>query len=48
LLVNIGAIVFLPIVYGALGFVGGIIMAAFYKAVASLVGGIEMEFRRRS
>jgi hypothetical protein len=48
LLVNIGAIVFLPIVYGALGFVGGIIMAAFYNAVASLVGGIEMEFRRRS
>lgn len=38
------AIMFLlPIVYAAIGFVGGIIVAAIYNVVAGFVGGIEME-----
>jgi hypothetical protein len=37
------AIVVLPIFYGALGFVFSLIGAALYNAVASVVGGIEIE-----
>ena len=39
------AIVILPVMYGVMGFVGGIIMAALYNLVASLVGGIELELK---
>ena len=39
------AIVLLPAMYGVMGFVGGIIMAALYNFVASLVGGIELELK---
>jgi len=45
LLVNIAAILFLPILYGALGFLGGALMAALYNLVASFAGGIEVELR---
>lgn len=44
-LFGIGAIVIIPIFYGAIGFVGGIIMAALYNLVASIAGGIEVELR---
>jgi hypothetical protein len=37
------AIVILPIFYGVLGFVFSLVGAALYNAVASAVGGIEMD-----
>jgi hypothetical protein len=37
------AIMILPIFYGALGFVFSLIGAALYNAVASVVGGVEID-----
>jgi hypothetical protein len=36
-------LVFLPILYGALGFVGGVIAAALYNLIAKWTGGLEFE-----
>ena len=33
----------LPILYGAMGFIGGLIGAALYNLVAGFVGGIRMD-----
>jgi len=41
---GVAAIVLLPIFYGILGFLGGIITAALYNVAARLLGGIELEF----
>ncbi|MBA2227016.1 MJ0042-type zinc finger domain-containing protein [Thermogemmata fonticola] len=38
-----GAIICAPILYGLVGFVGGIVGALLYNLVAALVGGIELE-----
>jgi hypothetical protein len=43
---GVAALIFLPIFYGAIGFVGGIIMAFLYNLVAGMVGGLEFEFDR--
>jgi hypothetical protein len=43
-LFGVGAIILLPIFYGAIGFVGGAIGAWLYNVVAGWVGGIEVEF----
>jgi len=37
------AIVILPFFYGALGFVGTLIMASLFNLVAGLTGGIEVD-----
>lgn len=42
-LFGVGAIVFLPIVYGGLGFLMSLLMSAVYNGVAALVGGIEIQ-----
>ena len=42
-LFGVGAIIILPIFYGIIGFLGGIIGAAFYNLVAGAVGGVELE-----
>ena len=42
------AIIFLPMLYGAFGFVGGIIGAAMYNLVAGIVGGLELNLQPRS
>jgi hypothetical protein len=43
MLFGAGAIVVLPIFYGALGFVMTLIGAALYNVVASMVGGVELD-----
>ena len=43
---GIAAVIVMPIIYGVLGFIGGIISAAMYNLIAGFVGGIEMEFER--
>jgi Transmembrane domain of unknown function (DUF3566) len=35
--------IFMPIIYGVMGFVFGIIMAAIYNLIAQWIGGIEVE-----
>lgn len=40
---GIAALILLPMLYGAIGFIGGIIVAALYNLVAPLVGGIRIE-----
>jgi hypothetical protein len=40
---GVAAIVVLPLLYGILGFLGGIIGAAIFNLVAYLVGGLEIE-----
>jgi hypothetical protein len=42
---GIGAIIFLPILYGGLGFVFSLIGAALYNVVAGWVGGVEMDLQ---
>ncbi len=43
---GVGAIIFLPIMYGIIGFIAGLIMAALYNLIASTLGGIEIELSR--
>jgi hypothetical protein len=42
-LFGVGAIVFLPLFYGALGFVGTLIAAGLYNWLAGLIGGVELD-----
>lgn len=41
-LFGVGAVVFFPILYGAIGLVGGAIVATVYNFVAARAGGIEV------
>lgn len=44
---GIGALVFvcaMPIIYGIMGFIGGAIIALAYNIIASVLGGIKLEF----
>lgn len=42
-IVGVGAIIFLPILYGVLGFIGTLIAAWLYNVIAGVVGGIELD-----
>jgi hypothetical protein len=44
-LFGVGAIVFLPIFYGVVGFVGSLIMAWLFNIAAGMTGGIEVDAR---
>lgn len=41
--IGVGAIIVFPLLYGFLGFIAGIIGAALFNLVASMVGGVEIE-----
>ena len=43
LLFGVGSVIFLPIFYGVLGFVFGLIGALLYNGIARIIGGIEIE-----
>jgi len=40
---GVGAVIILPILYGALGFLGSLLAAALYNWAAGLLGGIEID-----
>ncbi len=40
-----GAIIFLPVLYGVIGFLFSLIGAALYNVVAGMVGGVEVELQ---
>jgi hypothetical protein len=44
-LFGVGAIVFLPLLYGCFGLIGGALSAAFYNLFSGMVGGIELELQ---
>lgn len=46
ILVSFGLVLVMPIIYGILGFISGLILAALYNLFASLFGGIEMKFKK--
>jgi hypothetical protein len=45
-LFGVGAVIFLPIVYGGLGFVMSLVMAGLYNVVARWVGGVEIQIEQ--
>ena len=47
LIFGVGSVIFLPIFYGILGFVFGLITALLYNGVARLIGGIEIDVEQR-
>jgi phosphotransferase system glucose/maltose/N-acetylglucosamine-specific IIC component len=43
---GIGVVIFAPLLYGAAGFIGGVIYAFIYNILAGMTGGLQMEFSR--
>jgi hypothetical protein len=42
-LMGVAAIVVCPIVYGTLGFLGALVMAALYNVLAGIMGGVVLD-----
>jgi len=42
-LFGVGAVILFPILYGLLGFLGGLLTSALYNLAARTVGGLELE-----
>lgn len=42
-LFGLGAVLVLPILYGFMGFLGGLLTSALYNLAARVVGGLELE-----
>jgi uncharacterized membrane protein len=48
LMLGVGAVFFMPVFYGIVGFIGGVIAALLYNLVARIAGGLELEFTERA
>jgi len=47
-LYGVGSVILFPILYGVLGFVGGLISALLYNLIARFLGGIDLELGQSS
>jgi hypothetical protein len=45
---GVGAIVFLPVIYGVMGFITGALGAAIYNLFSGMIGGVELELEQRA
>ena len=45
---GIGAIVIMPVMYGAIGFCVGAVGALIYNALAGVIGGVELRLEQRA
>lgn len=43
MLFGVLSVIVIPIIYGVMGFIGGIIMAVLYNLIATVAGGIELQ-----
>ena len=43
LITGVGALIIVPVIYGVLGFIGGIIGSLLYNVVAGMMGGIRFD-----
>ncbi len=43
MLFGVGAVLVLPVLYGVLGFVAGLVGASLYNLFAGVVGGVELD-----
>lgn len=43
LLFGVGAVIVLPILYGTMGFLAGLLVSAIYNFAARTIGGVELE-----
>ncbi len=41
--IGVGSIIFFPLFYGILGFIGGLLSAFLYNLIAGLIGGVKIE-----
>ena len=44
---GIGSVFAFPVLYGILGFIGGIVTAGIYNVISNWVGGIEIELEEK-
>lgn len=42
-LMGLGAVLFIPLFYGAIGFVGGLVTAFLYNLLSRVVGGVKLD-----
>ena len=42
-MLGVGAVIFLPILYACMGFIGALIGAVLYNMAAGIVGGVEVD-----
>jgi hypothetical protein len=45
---GVGFAIFLPVIYGVMGFIAGVVSSALYNLIAGWVGGFEFEFESAS
>jgi hypothetical protein len=45
MMMGVGGVIILPIFYGVIGFIAGVIGSALYNLIAGMAGGIELDLQ---